>query len=63
MQGILSRTPIFEAFVLAPVTDKKVAKTDTNFLLMGLKTLVCKMAFLVIIVIGGLVQVSIFPTR
>ena len=32
MQGTLSRTLTFEASVLAPITDEKVAKTNTSFL-------------------------------
>ena len=32
MQGALSKTLIFKASPLAPVTNEKVAKTDTNFL-------------------------------
>lgn len=32
MQEILSRTLTFGAFLLVPVTNKKVAETDTSFL-------------------------------
>ena len=32
MQGILFRTFTFKASVLAPVTNKEFAKTDTSFL-------------------------------
>ena len=35
MQETLSRTLIFEAFVLTPVTNKGVAKTNTSFLVCG----------------------------
>ena len=37
MQGALSRSLTFEAFVLAPVTNKELAKTDTSFLAYGAK--------------------------
>ena len=63
MQGTLSKTLIFGASLLAPVTDKEIAKTDTSFLLVGLRALIGKMAFLVIVVIGGPTHVFIFPTR
>ena len=32
MQGVLSRTFTFGASLLAPVTDREIAKTDTSFL-------------------------------
>ena len=35
MQETLSKTLTFEASLLAPVTDKEVAKTDTSFLAYG----------------------------
>ena len=35
MLGTLSKTFTFRAFLLAPVTDKEVAETDTSFLACG----------------------------
>ena len=63
MQRTLFRTLMFGAFVLAPVTNEAVAKTDTSSLPAGLKALVGKMVFLVIVITGGLVHAPISPMR
>ena len=63
MQKTLFKTLTFEAFLLAPVIDKEIAKTNTSFWLAELRALVDKRAFLVTIVIGGSAYVLIFPTR
>ena len=45
MQEILSRTLIFKAFVLAPVTNKEIAKIDTGFLAYGAQDISWKNGF------------------
>ena len=51
MQETLSKTLTFWTFLLVPITNKEVAKTNTTFCLVGLETLIRKMLFLITIVI------------
>ena len=59
MQGTWSRTLILWAF-LAPVTNVKIAKTNTSFMAYGPSLLVSKILFLDRIIIGDLTQVFFF---